>query len=241
MPIKPSLPSSATASAGNRASRSRSAANGASRVRAKSRATSRSMRCSSVSLMTRCAAARSPRSRSSSGDRQGRRSRPSRPGGSRRRPRPAPARSPANPRRWARNMHPHDIGEAGARLGQRRLDVAKRLPGLLGRVLDDRHPRIVEPGRAGDKDPLAVDHRPAIPGLASNGEPERSAGACHRRLRIASRRRPGPSQSLGTGLRTARSESDGLASGSAAFHAVSVKISRPISMRRISEVPAPIS
>src|SRR5271165_332875 len=51
MPIKPSLPSSATASAGNCDSRSRSAANGASRVRAKSRATSRSIRCSSVNLM----------------------------------------------------------------------------------------------------------------------------------------------------------------------------------------------
>src|SRR6516225_1789287 len=71
MPMKPSLPSSAAASAGNFSSRSRSAAWGASQSRAKSRATSRSMRCSSLNLMGYRPAERSLRSCSSSADHQG--------------------------------------------------------------------------------------------------------------------------------------------------------------------------
>ena len=43
---------------------------------------------------------------------------------------------------------------------------------LLGRVLGDGHPRIVEPGGAGDKDPVTVDDRAAVPGLCL----ERGAG-----------------------------------------------------------------
>src|SRR5437660_1440901 len=65
----------------------------------------------------------------------------------------------------------YDISEAGARLRQCRLDVAKRLACLLGRVRDDRHLRIVEPSRARDKDPIAVNDCPTIPSLCLEARP----------------------------------------------------------------------
>jgi len=58
----------------------------------------------------------------------------------------------------------HNVGEAGTGFAQRLLDVAEDLARLLGRVFGDRHRRVVEPGRAGDKDPLAVDDGSAVPG-----------------------------------------------------------------------------
>ena len=67
---------------------------------------------------------------------------------------------------------PDDIGETGAGLGEGALDIAEGLPRLLGRIVGDRHRRVVEAGRAGDEHPLAIDHGAAVAGLASNSEPD---------------------------------------------------------------------
>src|SRR5207248_9142033 len=66
---------------------------------------------------------------------------------------------------WHKISHSYYIGQVGARLGQRRFDVAKGLARLLHRVVGNGHLRIIEPGRASYKNPLAVDHCPAIPSL----------------------------------------------------------------------------
>jgi hypothetical protein len=45
---------------------------------------------------------------------------------------------------------------------QRRFDVAEGLVHLLGQIVGDRHLGVVEAGRAGDEDPLAIDHGAGI-------------------------------------------------------------------------------
>ena len=80
---------------------------------------------------------------------------------------PAEHRHDCRPIRGFRYVifHPYDIGETGARLGQRLLDVAERLTRLLGRILRDGHLRVIEAGGAGDENPLTINDGTAVPGL----------------------------------------------------------------------------
>ena len=51
------------------------------------------------------------------------------------------------------------VGEGGAGLLQRRLDVEQALLGLLGDTFRNRHRGIVEAGRAGHEHPFSEHHR----------------------------------------------------------------------------------
>lgn len=56
----------------------------------------------------------------------------------------------------------HDIVEARASLGERRLDIAKALLGLLDDAVGERHRGVIESRGARDKDPVAVYDRARI-------------------------------------------------------------------------------
>jgi hypothetical protein len=76
--------------------------------------------------------------------------------------------------------HPHHVGEGALRLGQRGLDVAQALLGLLHHVVGDRHGGVVEPGRPGHMHPAAVDHGADTADLLLKGRAaEDRASLCH--------------------------------------------------------------
>ncbi len=60
----------------------------------------------------------------------------------------------------------YDVGEGGAGFGEGRADGAQRLCRLGGRVVGDRHGRIVETRRAGDEHELAAHHGAGIADVA---------------------------------------------------------------------------
>src|SRR5579885_552333 len=162
----------------------------------------------------------------------------------------------------------HHVGQARAGLTQRRKDVPERLMHLLSKVRGNAHGRVIEAGAAGDEHPFALHDRAGIgsgplelgaggdqpprhgSGLLQPARPTQQLAAAVRADMahyIGACAAPGAFIAADVSLRRLRRQ--GLAAslaGCAHFeghvrYPLSWKSSRPISMRRISLVPAPIS
>ena len=94
------------------------------------------------------------------------------------------------------DANPNDISEIRAGLAQRRGDIAKDLFRLFDDILGNRSRRIVEPRRAGDKNPGAIDHSSRIAGEGLERRPRTDMSARHLPPHRRCRRQPIAGHSL---------------------------------------------
>src|SRR5882757_735978 len=77
-------------------------------------------------------------------------------------------------------VHPNDVVERGAGLGERGADVAQALLGLGDNTVGEGHRRVVESRRPGHEHPLAVDHGPRVADVLLERRARRDESAlCH--------------------------------------------------------------